>query len=148
MGRSSHGKSENFRPGSGKPLAGRRFSYEEVPSWNGLFGQQIEGEYGPRMREEKELRPLINESIQKIRDSVREQVRNIRDASEQITDRTRQDYLDNAWISTESRLTDLRDQFVLYRHTPIEPVLNQAIKSEVYKLKKIESFYDQSSSNL
>ena len=148
MGRSSHGKSESFRPGSGKPLVGRRFSYDQVPEWDGLFGEQVQGEYGPRMREDKEFKPRINESILKIRESVREQVRNIKETSYQITDRTRQDYLDNAWVSTESNLTDLRNQFILYRHTPIEPVLNQAIKSEVYKLKQIESLYDQSWSNL
>ena len=106
MGRSSHGKSESFRPGSGKPLVGRRFSYDQVPEWDGLFGEQVQGEYGPRMREDKEFKPRINESILKIRESVREQVRNIKETSYQITDRTRQDYLDNAWdrqIETDAK---------------------------------------------
>lgn len=143
MGRSSHGKSDSFKPGSGKTLAGRRFKYDEIPEWDGLFGQKVEGEFGPRMREEKEFKPLINEAVYKIREATREEVKNVREQLWHIDRNQRQDYLDQSWINVESKLTDLRDQFVLYRHTPIEPVLNQAIKSEVYKLKQIESFYEQ-----
>lgn len=142
MGRSSHGRSPSYHPGSGNPIVGRRFNYQETPTWSGLFGETIQGEYGSRIRSEPIYREQIRASISKIRDSAEDYLRNIREDLSRISGQERQDYLDRTWIALETNISNFRDQQVLYRHTPLEPVLNQAIASEIYLLNSVEAFYE------
>jgi hypothetical protein len=143
MGRSSTGRSASFHPGSGRPLVGRRFSYGEVPVWDGLFGDRVVGEYGERLREDPVYKRQVVESIVRVRQQAREEFRNIRDTAEALSGENRQNFLESSWINYEAAMIDVRDQYVLYRNTPIEPVLRQSIKSQLYILRNIERLYDR-----
>ncbi len=142
MGRSSHGRSSSYQPGRGNPIIGQRLEFDRVPEWQGLFGRPVTGEYGPRFRNDPAYQNQVRDSINRIRSTAEDRLTIIREGLIYRSGQDRQDYLDQAWIDSESKLVDFREQQVLYRHTPLEPVFNQAIASEIYLLQSIEAAYD------
>lgn len=116
--------------------------FKNTPTGKNVFGESITGDFGARIRKDPSQAARIRESVANIRNMARQDVaeirKQVRDLRDQGRRRDADDLIESHWRQAESEIMRYRDQYDLYRGSAQERSLDQAIRSNIYKLKTME----------
>lgn len=116
--------------------------FKKTPTGRNEFGESISGDFGVRLPKDPSQAPRIREGIAQMRDTMRREVsdirKQVRDLRSQGRNRDADDLVEANWKQAESEVMRFRDQYRLYRGSAQQRLLDQAIRSNVYKLKTME----------
>lgn len=116
--------------------------FKKTPTGKNVFGESITGDFGARIQKDPSQAPRIRETIANIRSTMRDDVAEIR---KQVRDlrasgrrRDADDLIEAHWKQADAEIMRYRDQYQLYRGSAQERAVDQAIRSNVYKVKVME----------